>query len=83
MEKRELAALLSLSFRCLVMVVWLFLAVLWICLRFVVVVFRDHTHFFTELKLNHTWTMFNKAHSIICRVTKTRITRHGWSRVST
>ena len=44
MGKRELVALLSLSSWCLVMVVWLFLAVPWVCLRFVVVVFSDHTH---------------------------------------
>ena len=45
MEKRELVALLSLSSWCLVMVVWLFLAVPWVYLRFVIVVFPDHTHF--------------------------------------
>ena len=39
-----LVALLSLSSWCLVMVVWLFLAVPWVCLRFVIVVFPDHTH---------------------------------------
>ena len=44
MGKRELVALLSLSSWCLVMVVWLFLAVPWVCLRFVV--FPDHTHYF-------------------------------------
>ena len=44
MGKRELVALLSLSSWCLVMVVWLFLVVPWVCLRFVVVVFPDHTH---------------------------------------
>ena len=44
MGKRELFALLSLSSWCLVMVVWLFLAVPWVCLRFVIVVFPDHTH---------------------------------------
>ena len=44
MGKRELVALLSLSSWCLVMVVWLFLAVLWVCLLFVIVVFPDHTH---------------------------------------
>ena len=44
MGKRELAALLSLSSWCLVMVVWLFLMVSWVCLRFVIVVFPDHTH---------------------------------------
>ena len=46
MGKRELVALLSLSFWCLVVVVWLFLAVPWVCLQFMIVVFPDHTHFF-------------------------------------
>ena len=36
--------LLSLSSWCLVIVVWLFLAVPWGCLQFVIVVFPDHTH---------------------------------------
>ena len=44
MGKRELVALLSLSSWCLVMVVWLCLAVPWVCLRFVNVLFPDHTH---------------------------------------
>ena len=44
MGKRELVALLSLSSWCLVMVEWLFLVVPWVCLRFVIVVFPDHTH---------------------------------------
>ena len=44
MGKREQVALLSLSSWCLVMVVWLFLAVPWVCLWFVIVVFPDHTH---------------------------------------
>ena len=44
MGKRELVALLSLSSLCLLMFVWLFLAVPWVCLRFVIVVFHDHTH---------------------------------------
>ena len=46
MGKRELVALLNLSSWCLVMVELLFLAVLWGCLRFVIVVFPDHTHYF-------------------------------------
>ena len=45
MGKRELVALLSLSSWCLVIVVRLFLAVPWVCLQFVIVVFPDHTHF--------------------------------------
>ena len=44
MRKRELVALLNLSSWCLMMVEWLFLAVPWDCLRFVIVVFPDHTH---------------------------------------
>ena len=44
MGKRDLVALLSVSSWCLVIVVWLFLAVPWVCLRFVIVVFPDHTH---------------------------------------
>ena len=43
MGKRELVALLNLSSWCLVMVERLFLAVPQ-CLRFVIVVFPDHTH---------------------------------------
>ena len=43
--KRELVALLNLSSWCLVMVEWLFLAVPWGCLRIVIVVFPEHTHF--------------------------------------
>ena len=44
MGKRELVALLNLSSWCLVMVEWLFLAAPQGCLRFVIVVFPDHTH---------------------------------------
>ena len=44
MGKRELVALLSLSSWCLVIAVFLFLAVPWVCLQFVIVVFPDHTH---------------------------------------
>ena len=41
--KRGLVALLSL---CLIIVVWLFLAVPCVCLQFVTVLFPDHTHYF-------------------------------------
>ena len=44
MGKRELFALLNLSYWCLVVVGRLFLAVPRGCLRFVIVVFPDHTH---------------------------------------
>ena len=49
MGKRELVALLNLSSWCLVMVEWLFFAVPWGCLRFVIVVFPDHTHYFSNM----------------------------------
>ena len=52
--KRELVALLNLSFWCLVMVERLFLAVPQGCLRFVIVVFPDHTHL---LFLCHVWCL--------------------------
>ena len=47
--KRELVALLNLSSWCLLMVEPLFLAAPLVCLRFVIVIFPDHTHllFFT------------------------------------
>ena len=52
--KRGLVALLNLSPWCLVMVEWLFVSLPWDCLRFVVVVFPDHTHllffYHSELK---------------------------------
>ena len=44
MGKREMVALLILSSWCIVIVVWLFLAVPWVCLQFVIVVFPEHTH---------------------------------------
>ena len=42
--KRELVALLNLFSWCLVIAEWLFLAVPWVCLWFVIVAFPDHTH---------------------------------------
>ena len=47
MGKNELVALLSLSSLCLAIVVWLLLALPLVCLQFVVVVFPDHTHYFS------------------------------------
>ena len=44
MGKRELVALINLSSWFLVMVEWLFLAMLWGCLLFVIVVYPDHAH---------------------------------------
>ena len=50
MGKKGLVALLNLSSWCLVMVERLFLAVPWVCLRYVIVVFPDHTHYFCIAK---------------------------------
>ena len=60
--KRELVALLNLSSWCLVMVEQLFLAVPRGCLRFVIVVFPDHTHllFFTL-----AFVTVQKSHDIV------------------
>ena len=47
--KRKLIALLLLSYRCIVTIngLWLFLAVPWVGLQYVIVVFPDHTHLLT------------------------------------
>ena len=45
-RERELVDLLSMSSWCLVIVVWLFLAVPRVCLPFVIVLFLDHTHYY-------------------------------------
>ena len=42
--KRELVALLGLSSWCLMVVGWLFLAVPWGCLLYVILIFPDHPH---------------------------------------
>ena len=42
-RERELDALLSLSSWCLMIVVWLFVSVPWVCLQFVIVIYPDHT----------------------------------------
>ena len=57
MGKRELVlvTLLNLSSRCLEMFEWLFLAVPWGCLRFVIVVFPDHIYllFLLQYRCHH------------------------------
>ena len=59
MGKRELVALLNLSSWCLVMVERLFLVVPRGCLRFVIVVFPDHTHYFLFHMLNLAFLLTN------------------------
>ena len=61
MVKREMVALLGLSSCRLVVVVWLFLAVPWVCLRFVIVVFPLHTHYFLE-----SFPIINRPHCRQC-----------------
>ena len=63
MGKRELVALLSLSSWCLMIVEWLFLAVPWVCLQFVIVVFPDQTHFFVNVMLRKQLSMIMKYHN--------------------
>ena len=60
MGKRELVALLNLSSWCLVVVEWIFLVVPWGCLRFVIVVFPDHTHLLLLIK------QIAKGWSLVC-----------------
>ena len=62
MGKRELVALLKLSSWCLVMVERLFLAVPQGCLRFVIVVFPDHTHLLFLFKRNLSKRCLNVPH---------------------
>ena len=53
MGERELVDLLCLSSWCLVIVVWLILAMPRVCLHFVIVVFPDHTHLlFLRVQIN-------------------------------
>ena len=60
MGKRELVALPNLSSWCLVMVERLLLAVPWGCLRFVIVVFPDHTHFLFLADIKDWYTFLAK-----------------------
>ena len=58
MGKRELIALLNLSSWCLVVVERLFLAVPQGCLRFVIVVFPDHTHLLFFCHYHHLMSIW-------------------------
>ena len=67
MGKRGLVALLNLSPWCLVVVGWLFLAVPWDCLQFVIVVFPDHTSLLIleadhQVAMNRRESMRNTRH---------------------
>ena len=62
MGKRELVALLSLSSLCLVVVVWLFLAVVpYVCLQFVIMVYPDHPYLpFWYLRILYSCQCLNR-----------------------
>ena len=49
-EERELVVLLSLSSWCFMIVLWLFLAVPWVCLHFVIVGFPGHTDYVCSMQ---------------------------------
>ena len=66
MGKRELVALLNLSSWCLVKVERLFLAVPQGCLRFVIVVFPDHTHLLFVDPGLQTEILFDLFHIYCC-----------------
>ena len=87
MGKRELVALLNLSSWCLVMVERLFLAVPWGCLRFVIVVFPDHTHllFFGAVFASKGYPFKNifetknrRTNSCLCNIRKSCWMRVWW-----
>ena len=59
MGKRELVASLNLSSWCFVMVEWLFLAVPNGCLRFVIGVFHDHTHFLFLVTTSRSLSLYH------------------------
>ena len=73
MGKRQLVVLLNLSSWCLMMVEWLFLAVPWGCLRFVILVITDHTHF---LLLGRNASCYVVSHVLVCCVVPNTCQKH-------
>ena len=65
MGKRKLVALLNLSSWCVVVVERLFLAVPRGCLRFVIVVFPDHTHLVFFLLFDAVLNSVSKIHHLL------------------
>ena len=59
MGKREFVALLCLSSWCLMIVVWLFLTMQWVCLQFLIVVFPDNTHLQFLLNIDNPYFELN------------------------
>ena len=75
-RKRKLIALILLSYRCIITinVLWLFLTVPWVGLQYVIVVFPDHTNFFTV-----SWfTTFSAIHQITF-LSSSEIVKSPWN----
>ena len=78
MGKRELVAVYNLSSWYLVMVEWLFLAVPWGCLRFVIVVFPDHTYLIFLKRCNPTCASSQTAQCICSSLSGEYNSYMGW-----
>ena len=81
--KRELFALLLLSFGCLdtVDVLWFFLTVPWVGLQFVIVAFPDHTYFLYLMLDTDSIKNCEKIFIHFCatvKITKLSLRGHGW-----
>ena len=76
--KRELVALLNLSSWCLVMVEWLFLTVPRGCLRFVIVVFPDHTHLLFLVRIRLKIERKNLYGKALVKIRAKRAKTHFW-----
>ena len=83
MKKRELVALLSLSFLCLVIFVWFFLMVPWVCPQFVILVFADHTHLLFLrpcYTTSHPYLPYSQNFRTICPVVTENSSGHNLDR---
>ena len=83
MGKRKLVALLCLSSECLVVVVWLFLRVPWVCLRFVIVEFPVQTDLlffaYEQQKLDQPALPRSLISAFVICYLKSKVTRSGIS----
>ena len=64
MGKGELVALLGLSSWYLMLVVWLFLVVPWVCLQFVIVVFPEYTHLLFYIRFKQKLILHDKKRTL-------------------
>ena len=69
---------------CLIMVEWLLLAVPWGCLRFVIVVFPDHTHYFgnkgsdSPQALQCVMSLYSPCLVLVKPMKRGKTSRHDW-----